>query len=59
MTVVLNEGFKVIVSTVEHASISIEGFDSEVDLSKKCARLVVESAILSFAFLSGQLVETL
>ena len=59
MKVAVNEGFRVIVSNVEHASISIEGFDSEVDLSKNCARLVVESAILSFAFLSDQLVETL
>jgi len=59
MTFALDEGFEVIVSTVEPASISIEGVDSVLDLSKKSARLFVEIVVLISAFLSGQFVENL
>lgn len=55
----LNEGLEVAVSTIEVAKIQVEGVESELDLSKKSGRLLVESAVLSSAQLSGQLVENL
>ena len=59
MTFTLDEGFEVIVSTVEPASILIEGVDSVLDLSKKGARPLVEIVVLISAFLSAQFVENL
>lgn len=57
--VALNEGFEVVVSTIVKATISIDGVDTLLDLSKKSARLLVESAVLSSAHLSGKIVENL
>lgn len=53
----LNEGFEVVVSTIEQATIKVGGIDSPLDLSRKSGRLLVESAVLCSAHLSGQLVE--
>lgn len=55
----LNEGFEVVVSTIEQAIIIVDGIDSPLDLSRKSGRLLVESAVLSAAHLRGQLVENL
>lgn len=55
----LNEGFEVAVSTIEQATINVDGIDSPLDLSRKSGRLLVESAVLSAAHLRGQLVENL
>lgn len=55
----LNEGFEVVVSTIEQATINVDGIDSPLDLSRKSGRLLVESAVLSAAHLRGQLVENL
>lgn len=57
--IALDEGFKILVSTIEQATISVNGIDSPLDLSKKSGRLLVESAVLSAAHLRGQLVENL
>lgn len=55
----LNEGFEVVVSTIEQATIKVDGIESPLDLLKKSGRLLVESAVLSAAHLSGQPVENL
>lgn len=55
----LNEGFEVVVSIIEQATINVDGIDSPLDLSRKSGRLLVESAVLSAAHLRGQLVENL
>ena len=59
ITAALSEGFEVEVSTIEAATILIEGVTSPLDLSRKSSRLLVESAVLSSAHLSGQSVENL
>lgn len=55
----LNEGFEIMVSTIEQATINVDGINSPLDLSRKSGRLLVESAVLSAAHLRGQLVENL
>ena len=55
----LNEGFEIVVSTIEQATINVDVIDSPLDLSRKSGRLLVESAVLSTAHLRGQLVENL
>lgn len=55
----LEEGFDIVVSTIEQATINVDGIDSPLDLSIKSGRLLVESAVLSSARLSGQLIENL
>ncbi len=55
----LNEGFEIVVSTIEQATINVDGINSSLDLSRKSGRLLVESAVLSAAHLRGQLVENL
>lgn len=55
----LQEGIEVVVSTIGQARINVDGVDSPLDLSRKSGRLLVESAVLSSAHLSGQLVENL
>ena len=59
ITAALNEGFEVVVSTIEQATINVDGIDSPLDLSRKSGRLLVESAVLCAAHLSGILVENL
>lgn len=55
----LNEGYEVAVSTIEQATIDVDGIDLFLDLSRRSGRLLLESAVLSSAHLSGQLVENL
>lgn len=55
----LSEGFEVVVSTIEKAAINVDGIESPLDLFRKNGRLLVESAVLTTAHLSGQLVENL
>lgn len=55
----LNEGLEVVVSTIEQATINVDGIESPLDLLRKSGRLLVENAVLSSAHLSGQLVENL
>lgn len=55
----LQESLEVVVSTIGLARIIVDGVDSPLDLSQKSSRLLVESAVLSSAHLSGQLVENL
>jgi len=55
----LNDGFEITVNIIEQAKIIVYGIESSLDLSKKSGRLLVESAVLSNAHLSGQNVENL
>lgn len=55
----LNEGFEVVVSTIDEATICVDGVELRLDLSRKSGRLLVESAVLSSAHLSGRVVENL
>lgn len=57
--VALNGGLDVVVSTITNASFTVDGVDNPLDLSNKSARLLIESAVLSSAHLSGQVVENL
>lgn len=55
----LNEGFEVLVSTIEQATINVDGIESPLELLRKSGRLLVENAVLCAAHLSGILVENL
>jgi multidrug efflux pump subunit AcrA (membrane-fusion protein) len=55
----LNAGESVVVSIITRATINVDGVDSELDLTKKSSRLLLESAALSSVRITGQSVENL
>ena len=59
ITAALSQGHDVLVSTIERAKINVAGVESDLDLTKKSSRLLVENAVLSSALILGQVVENL
>ena len=55
----LNKGDSVTVSIIAQAIINVDGIDSNLDLTKKSSRLLLESAALSSAHIAGSDVENL
>jgi hypothetical protein len=49
----------VVVSIITRATINVDGVDSQLDLTKKASRLLLESAILSSSHIAGYSVENL